>query len=250
MRNFVVVLVVFFIVQVAASQIRTEPKHIISAGAGYTSQFFIDHHASPLRYQDTAVPVSVQYVRNTARGHHRIVFGYNTGTFTPSSVRQERMFEEYFRIQVQGGYVHHIASLFDDRVRFFGGFYFDNFFTHRDHYYFQNRNEIFAEYITSFHPSIEAYYMIGKGGEVRTRMAASAVALIYHSPYSVRGPIQGTFQFFDSYRQMEALLSYRHLITSRIQIEMTYTFNYYRHETPQDFKSARDQIMVLFGYRI
>jgi hypothetical protein len=245
--SFLVVVVTF---QYSVSQTLFEHKHSIGVGAGYISQYFIDRQASPLRYQDATVAYSMQYTRNTRVGHHRIIIGYNHGTFTTPAGKANRMFEKYDRVQIRGGYVHTISTFFDDKLLLMGGFYFDNYFTYRDHYYFATRNEIFVEYVSAFHPVLEVFYRIGERSEFRSAAALSAIAYMVNSPYSVRGPVQHSFQFFDSYRQLDLLISYRHLFTDRMHIDVQYNFNYYRHTVPLELKFARDQAMIYFGYRM
>ena len=104
--------------------------------------------------------------------------------------------------------------------------------------------------MSAFHPVIEAFYQLGERSIVRSGAAVSAIAYVVGSPYSVRGPVQYTFQFFDSYRQADLLISYQHLLTDRMHIEVQYNFNYFRHTVPLELKFARDQVMIYFGYRM
>lgn len=250
MRIVLLVIVAVVTFQYSASQSLFEHKHSIGIGTGYVSQYFIDRQASPLRYQDATVVYSLYYVRNTPHGQHRITVGYNNGTFTTPAGEPDRMIEQYDRLQLRGGYIHTIATFFDDRLRLMGGFYFDNFFTYRNHYYFATRNEIFVEYVSALHPVIEAFYRLGERSIVRSGAAVSAIAYVVGSPYSVRGPVQYTFQFFDSYRQADLLISYQRLLTDRMHIEVQYNFNYYRHTVPLELKFAKDQVLIYFGYRM
>jgi hypothetical protein len=250
MRKPVSLFIVLATIQIGFSQQPFEPGHIIGGGFGYTIQYFIDHHASPMRYRDDAAVFFLQYIRMTTNGQHRVLLAYNGGTFNTTVTEAGRMFENYYRLSIQGGYSHRIQSLSGSRFRLMGGFYFDNHFTYRKHYYFIERSEIFAEYISAFHPAVEARYRFGGGAELRYRAAASVIAIVYHSPYAIRGPMRVSFQLFNSFHQIDSRVSLRYPFTNRLQGELAHTFNYYRHSLPQDFKFAGDYFQILIGYRI
>lgn len=236
--------------QAAGSQPYNGYKNILSGGAGAVSHVFIDNQASPLRYENTTVTYVLQYVRNTVNGYHRIVLGYDGGKFTTPGAGAGRMFEDYFRFRLRGGYMHRLFSLFDDSAFIMGGFHVNNIFAYRDHYYFENRSELFIDYTAALHPVVEVFYRIGDIHVIRSQVSVSAAALLYHNPYSIRGDMQYSFRFFDSFRQSAVSFSYRFRFSTRLQAEFTYSFDFTRHSVPQRYRGANDILTFLIGYRM
>ncbi len=248
-------IIIWIILLIAASKVwGTEPQvwtnQSIHAGIGYLSHYFIDHHSSPLRYSNKTLMYTLQYTHEGRRGRHRIVFGYDGGEFNTPGAEPGGMYEDYYRLYFEGGYVHHLTSYFNDRLRILGGFYFDNILTYREHFYFEDRSDIYIEFISAFHPAIEIYYRIGNQHRIRSRVGVSPVAYIYHSPYSIRGSAQNTFEFFESFRKMGVMISYQRIFSERLQTELFYTLNYYRHRVPRLARFASENIIIQFGYRL
>jgi len=238
------------VLQVGFSQSHQEFKRTLSAGVAYISHHFIDRHASPLRYDNQTILYGIQYIHNTANGRHRVMLGYDGGQFTTALSEPGRLFEDYFRIFFEGGYVHRLFSMLNSDLHIMGGFYFDNIFTYREHYYFEDHTEHYIEFISAFHPTMELHYRITNRHYIGTRVGASAFAYLHHSPYSVRGPLEHSFQFFNSFRRAGFLFSYQYLINDRILMDLSYAISYHRHSVPHDHRSASEHIMLQIGYGI
>ncbi len=250
MKIIIRALIIIAVSQVIESRPHEGSNHTLNAGLGYTSHFFVDLHSSPLRYSNSTLMFAAQYTNERRRGLHRIGIGYDGGEFTTSRADPGRMFENYYRLYFEGGYTHQMVSLFDDDFRLFGGFYFDNILTHREHFYFEGRSDLFMEFFSAFHPAMEAYYRIGNRHVLRSRIGISPIAYIRHSPYSVRGSAQDTFQFFDSFRKVGILISYQYSVSARMHTEILFSLNYYRHAIPQKLRFATENLMIQFGYNL
>jgi hypothetical protein len=235
-------------VQYSSSQSWTEREQIIGGGIGVYSHTLLDRHASPLRYSGADPGYFVRYRRTTGKGIHDISAGYARGELKPDRTGFGALREHYMRVGFRGGYLHHLASVFEHRIGISGGFFFDNVFTHREHWYLPRSSELFVEFYSALNPVISLMYRLHPRHSISVSGTGSTIAFVVYSPYAVRGSVEYTLEFFGSFRQAALDLEYSYGISESLALQAVYAFVHYRHDLPQSMQFSTERVGVSLFY--
>jgi hypothetical protein len=239
---------IWLTVQCSFSLSWTERQQIIGGGIGVYSHTLLDRHASPLRYSGVDPGYFVRYQRLTGGGVHDITAGYVQGELTPDGAGFGALRESYKRARFRGGYRHRLTTVLDEKIVISGGFFIDNVFTHREHWYLARSSELFVEFYSALSPVLSLRYRLHPRHSISVSGAGSTIAFVVYSPYAVRGSVEYAFEFFGSFRQAALDLEYSYGISDSLALQAVYAFVHYRHDLPKSIQFSSERIGVSLFY--
>ena len=242
--------VVFFLTvilctSVLSAQSSSGKSHQIGMGTGYARYQIKDDLESPLTYRGWGVPFQLSYRYRGIQNVHDVFLSFGKSELQ-SSVSHWPFYHkiDQFRASLKYRYFRLISRMMKGNGRFYLGGIWNTHVNTRNHFYSEDFDETYTEFISSIDVSSLFELDIRGPHSVFAQLALPTVALWVRESYSIKGPLSIQLTSLHRFVRFMGRFGFELYSSNRYNMRFTYDFMYYHYTEPRKTRTGVDRFDV------